>query len=107
MGNVAPVTSAEFDKEVLQAEVPVLVDFWAEWCRPCKMVAPELEAVATQLGEKVRIRKVDVDSERELASKFGIQGIPALFIFKGGKVVDQITGYTPRQEIAERLSKQL
>jgi len=79
------------------------VDFWAAWCGPCRRVAPEVDAVAEQLGDKVRVRKVDVDAEPELAAKYGIQSIPALFIFKGGRVVDQIIGLAPRQTIAQKL----
>ena len=104
MSQAAAVTSAEFDKEVLQSEVPVLVDFWATWCGPCRRVAPEIDAVAEQLGATAKIVKVDVDAEPELAGRYGIQSIPALFIFKDGKVVDQLMGAMPRQAIAAKLS---
>ena len=98
------VTDESFQADVLGASQPVLVDFWAEWCGPCRRVAPELDAVAEQLGSQVKIVKVDVDAEQELAGKYGIQSIPALFIFKGGKLVDQMLGAYPRQVIAEKLS---
>jgi thioredoxin 1 len=104
MSAAAAVTSADFDNEVLQSEQPVLVDFWAAWCGPCRRVAPEVDAVAEQLGGKVKVRKVDIDAEPDLAARYGIQSIPALFIFKGGKVVDQLVGLQPRTVIAERLS---
>ena len=104
MSKAAAVTTAEFDNVVLKSEVPVLVDFWAAWCGPCRRVAPEVDAVAEELGEKVKVVKVDVDSEGELAARYGIQSIPALYIFKGGRVVDQIVGAQPRQAISSKLS---
>lgn len=105
MSTAAAVSSADFDTEVLKSEVPVLVDFWAAWCGPCRRVAPEVDAVAEQMGAKAKVVKVDIDAEPEIASKYGIQSIPALFIFKGGKVVDQIVGAQPRQVIASKLSQ--
>ncbi|MBC8104413.1 MAG: thioredoxin [Cytophagales bacterium] len=107
MSLVAAVSSAQFDTEVLQSEKPVLVDFWAAWCGPCRRVGPEVDAVAEQLGDKVKIFKVDVDAEPDLAGRYGIQSIPALFIFKGGKVVDQILGAVPRQVISQKLEAQI
>ncbi len=107
MSSVAAVSSADFDTQVLQSETPVLVDFWAAWCGPCRRVAPEVDAVALQLGEKVKVFKVDIDAEPDLATRYGIQSIPALYIFKGGKVVDQILGAVPRQVISEKLEAQI
>ncbi len=107
MSLASAVSSADFDTEVLQSEKPVLVDFWAAWCGPCRRVAPEVDAVASQLGEKVKVVKVDVDAEPDLAGRYNIQSIPALYIFKGGRVVDQILGAVPRQVISEKLEAQI
>ena len=104
MSLAAAVTSADFDKEVLQSDVPVLVDFWAAWCGPCRRVAPEVDAVAEQLAGKAKVVKVDIDADPDLAAKYNIVSIPALFIFKGGRPVDQIVGLQPRQVIAQKLS---
>ena len=107
MSNAVAVTSADFEAKVLQSSVPVLVDFWAPWCGPCRRVAPELDAVAVQLDGKAVIAKVNVDDESELAARYQIQSIPAMLIFKDGKVVDQLVGAYPRDTIASRLSAQI
>jgi len=104
MSQATPVTSTDFDTQGLQSGVPVLVDFWAAWCGPCRRVAPEVDAVAEQLSGKAKVMKVDIDAEPDLAARYGIQSIPALFIFKGGRVVEQLVGLQPRQVIAEKLS---
>ena len=107
MSAAAAVSSANFDTEVLQSDVPVLVDFWAVWCGPCKRIAPELDAVAEQMTGKAKIVKVNVDEEPDLSGRYGIQSIPALLIFKEGKVVEQMAGMMPRQAIAEKLNAHL
>ena len=107
MSSITNVTEATFKQEVLESTTPVLVDFWAPWCGPCRRVAPELDAVAVQLDGKAVIAKVNVDDESELAARYQIQSIPAMLIFKDGKVVDQLVGAYPRDTIASRLSAQI
>ena len=86
------VTNDNFDAEVLKSDIPVLADFWAEWCVPCKMIAPVLEEIAGELNGKLKIAKVNVDEQGELASQFGIVSIPTLLLFKGGEVVNKQVG---------------
>jgi len=92
------VTDDTFENEVLQAQVPVLVDYWAPWCGPCKMAAPVLERIAGEYEGRLKICKVNVDEERQVASKHRIMSIPTMFLFKDGAVVDQIVGVTPNFE---------
>lgn len=103
MSQAAAVTTADFDKEVLQSDVPVLVDFWAVWCGPCRRVGPEVDAVAEQMAGKAKVLKVNVDEEPDVAGRYGVQSIPTLIVFKGGKAVDQIVGAVPRTVLAEKL----
>jgi thioredoxin 1 len=98
-------TDANFDQEVLRSEQPVLVDFWAGWCGPCKMIAPYVDGVAAQYAGKIKVGKVNVDQNGATPSRYGIRGIPALLLFKDGKVVDQIVGYVPQEAIAEKVEK--
>jgi thioredoxin 1 len=101
------VTDVNFKKEVLESSVPVLVDFWAEWCGPCKMIAPVVEQLATEFQGKLKVGKVDVDSNQQTSMQFGIRSIPTLLLFKNGKVVDQIVGTVPKAALADKVSKHL
>lgn len=105
--NVLVVSDATFDKDVLQSEQPVLVDFWAVWCGPCKAIAPIVDDLATTYAGRMKVAKVDVDQNSATPSRYGIRGIPALLIFKGGKVADQIVGYVPREVIEEKVNRVL
>jgi thioredoxin 1 len=104
---VFEVSDATFDQEVLRSEQPVLVDFWAVWCGPCKAIAPIVDSVATAYAGKLKVAKVNVDENSATPSRFGIRGIPALLFFKGGKVADQVVGYVPQDVIEEKVKKLL
>ena len=101
---ITHATDQTFSNEV--ATGLVLVDFWAPWCGPCKMIAPVLEELDAEIGEKVKIVKVDVDENQETAGKFGVMSIPTLIVLKDGEVVDKVVGFQPKEALAERLEKQ-
>jgi thioredoxin 1 len=93
------VTDASFDADVLQSAAPVVVDFWAEWCGPCKMIGPSLEEIATELGAKVKIVKINIDENPSSPSKYGVRGIPTLMVFKGGKLASTKVGAAPKNQL--------
>lgn len=99
MSNVQAITDAEFQTEVLESELPVVVDFWAPWCGPCRMVAPVLEALSKEFGTQVRFVKVNVDEDSQHAAQFGVQGIPTLLFFKGGEIVNRQVGALPEDAL--------
>jgi thioredoxin 1 len=104
---VLEVNDATFDREVLESEQPVLVDFWAVWCGPCKLIGPIVDQVAASFAGKLKVVKVNVDENSATPSRYGIRGIPALLFFKGGKVADQIVGYVPQDVIEEKVKRLL
>lgn len=104
---VLEVNDANFDEEVLRSEKPVLVDFWAAWCGPCKAIGPAVDGVAQNYAGKLKVTKVNVDVNGATPMRYGIRGIPALLFFKDGKVADQIVGYVPQDVIEEKVKRLL
>ncbi|HWR39538.1 MAG TPA: thioredoxin [Patescibacteria group bacterium] len=107
MAILSVVGQTQFETDVLKAEKPVVVDFWAAWCGPCKMVAPELEAVETEYEGQAVVAKVNVDENQPLAAKYNVMSIPTMIFFKDGKEASRITGYRPRKDIAQALENLL
>ena len=103
--NLIEFTDDNFDTEVLRSNLPVLVDFWAEWCGPCKMIAPIVEEISSDYAGKIKVGKVNVDFNNQVAMQYGIRGIPALLVFKDGAVANQIVGAVPKSDITQILDE--
>ena len=106
-GKVVTITDAEFESSVLQSDKPVILDFWAEWCQPCKMLSPTVEAIAGEYEEKIKVGKLNVDDNPNTATKYGIRGIPTLLFFKDGEVVQQMVGVKSKAEIKKVIDANL
>jgi thioredoxin 1 len=101
------VTDSNFEQEVIKSDIPVLLDFWAVWCGPCRVIAPIIEELAGEYDGRLKVGKLDVDNNAETAGKFGIRSIPTLLIFKGGEVVDRIVGAVPKNSLVEKVTPHL
>jgi thioredoxin 1 len=107
MGNAVAVTEQTFESEVLQSTVPVLVDFWAAWCGPCRAIAPAVEEIATEYSGRLKVVKVDVDENPDVAGRYNVLGIPTLLLFKEGKAVERLVGAYPKQAMVTKIKDYL
>jgi len=103
--NTVELTDNNFESEVLKSDVPVLVDFWAAWCAPCRAIAPAVEEIAEEYQGKAKVGKLDVDNNQKIAMNYGIRSIPTLLIFKNGEIADQIIGAVPKNQLSSKLEK--
>ena len=104
MSDIAVIASEQFDSEVVESDLPVVVDVFAEWCGPCKMMAPVLDELAEQFADKVKVCKVYIDKSPDTAERFGIRGVPTLLLFKGGELVDTLVGFKPKGELEKKIN---
>lgn len=107
MANTVSITDATFESEVLKSKVPVLLDFWAEWCGPCKALGPTLEEVAVQYKDQLKVAKINVDENPEIPTQFGVRSIPTMILFKGGQQIDQMLGNVPKTQVVNFVKKAL
>ncbi len=107
MSNVVKVDEANFEQEVLQSDVPVLVDFYADWCGPCRALAPVIEELAHEMAGRLKVAKLDVDQNERLSTKFGVQSIPTLILFQNGQEVERLVGFMPKAQLLQYLEKHL
>jgi len=105
VGNVTEVSDQSFDSQVLQSDLPVLVDFWAPWCGPCKAIAPVVEELANEYAGRVKVVKMNVDDNPQTPSRYGVRGIPTLILFRGGQVRDQIVGAVPKAQLVKAITQ--
>lgn len=104
MSNATAVTDSTFEQEVLQSDTPVLVDFWADWCQPCKAMAPVIDQIASENAGKLKVVKVDVDANGDSAMKFGVMSIPTFILFKDGEAVERVSGYMPKAQLTGKIT---
>ena len=107
MAEIVDVSDQDFEAEILNSDKPVIVDFWAEWCAPCKQIAPVLKELADEYGDRVKVVKMDIDSNPKTPGDYGIRAIPTILSFKDGKVVDQLQGARPKKDFEEAIKKLL
>ncbi len=107
MGNAVAVTGTNFEAEVIQSKVPVLVEFWAAWCGPCRAIAPSVEEIATEYQGRIKVAKVDVDENMEVSARYGVQSIPTLILFKDGDAVERLIGAYPKPAILAKIQRHL
>ncbi len=101
---ISDVTDAQFEEEVIKSDRPVLVDFWAEWCAPCRMLAPVVKEIAEEFGDRIRVYKMDLDANPQTPQRYNVRAVPTLLFFKSGEVADQLVGAVPKARIVEKLN---